>query len=1243
MSQFQLGRRFFRYLAISLILVILCCIALIASHWGNRLLISTISKIAPNISLNLDQGSLVNDPTITNLSVKLAGLSLSIRHIELNWNWRCIIDSGVCIEKMVIEGVNVDITKTNQPQETTANSHQPIELPIWLQVSAITINNFSLSIDGHQIQWQDLALAITLKGSRFTIDDLTLKQLIVTLANAEKTEQQTQKRNSQPITLPEITLPIAVVINRLHLIDSTIISNDQPQKIKDITLDLTAQESHIAIKNFQMDHQLANVALQGNIRLHQQYPLNFTTTITTKEPAKLGINTLSLLVNGQLNNLNIDASSLGQLNTKLAGSLNLLEPTLPFDLTANWQDLTLPDQPLNIQSGDLQFKGSLAKFNYQINGGVASSDIPMSTFKMIGYGSRDDLIIEQLVVKTLNGEISTTANINWQQNLSWQAQLSLDNIQPQTHWPQLDGLINGQLASQGSLDNKQWQVELNKINLTGQWLKQALKVTGKIKGQSNNQAYGQWVFNQVTAVNGQNSVIFNGKIDQNFDLNAQVDIKDLAQSLPEVAANIQAKLMVTGSVKSPVITFNMTARDIDVPSLNIAANIISAQGKLHRNEIANNSVAINIEQLSLEQQKIQRANINFSGSWQQHVASLVINGSPISAQLSLDGKYHNNRWQGAISPSVIDTPIGVFGNSHTIELAYNNLQQQLLIAAHCWSQQTTTATLCLPKASKVGVKGSLHLAVNNFNLDSLDSLLSEQKIKLLGLTNIQIDAQWQPNEKPSLAAKFSSEQGRLSMETLQGEFLNHYQNLDATLVITSQNSSLNFTISSPEIGEISLTAQNDIFTPLAPLTGEIKLSAIKLGAFDKLFSEIDTLNGLIDGRSNIGGSLKDPLFFGEFKLSDANVTGLLLPTQLEQLTANISLKGHRAQLTSQLMLGQGKTKIIGSVDWGSQLIAQLNIVGDHISIIPSQDIAIVLSPNLYINYLGATEGINEQLVIAGQLSIDQGKIKIKELPESAVSLSDDVQITRSGVVEKPNKMALSMALDLSIKDKVFIDAFGLTSYLSGNLALAQGPNTPLSGHGELNLVKAKYIAMGQNLNIRQGKLLFNGSLAQPFLNVEAIRDPKLTQDNVIAGINVTGSIKQPKLVIFSEPVMSQQEALFYLLRGRGIDSEDTSSRESMIIGMLLSTGFERSGNLINNLGKQIGITDMSLNTTGTGDNTAVEVSGYLSPNVEVRYSVGVFDSQPQLTIRYQIIPRLFVDIIKGTDEALDLLYQFDFD
>ena len=70
---------------------------------------------------------------------------------------------------------------------------------------------------------------------------------------------------------------------------------------------------------------------------------------------------------------------------------------------------------------------------------------------------------------------------------------------------------------------------------------------------------------------------------------------------------------------------------------------------------------------------------------------------------------------------------------------------------------------------------------------------------------------------------------------------------------------------------------------------------------------------------------------------------------------------------------------------------------------------------------------------------------------------------------------------------------------------------------------------------------------------------------------------------------------------------------------------------------------MAVNATGSGDDTAVEVSGYVAKGVEVRYAVGVFDSQPQLTIRYQLMPQLFVDIIKGSDKALDLLYKFDFD
>ncbi len=51
--------------------------------------------------------------------------------------------------------------------------------------------------------------------------------------------------------------------------------------------------------------------------------------------------------------------------------------------------------------------------------------------------------------------------------------------------------------------------------------------------------------------------------------------------------------------------------------------------------------------------------------------------------------------------------------------------------------------------------------------------------------------------------------------------------------------------------------------------------------------------------------------------------------------------------------------------------------------------------------------------------------------------------------------------------------------------------------------------------VRKGELLFSGPPDQPLLNIEAIRNPDATEDDVIAGVRVTGSADQPKAEIFS--------------------------------------------------------------------------------------------------------------------------------
>ncbi|RUA23278.1 hypothetical protein DSL92_00035 [Billgrantia gudaonensis] len=53
---------------------------------------------------------------------------------------------------------------------------------------------------------------------------------------------------------------------------------------------------------------------------------------------------------------------------------------------------------------------------------------------------------------------------------------------------------------------------------------------------------------------------------------------------------------------------------------------------------------------------------------------------------------------------------------------------------------------------------------------------------------------------------------------------------------------------------------------------------------------------------------------------------------------------------------------------------------------------------------------------------------------------------------------------------------------------------------------------------------------QPLLDFEAIRNPEVTEDGVVAGLRVEGFAAQPNLTIFSEPAMDEAGALLSATR-----------------------------------------------------------------------------------------------------------------
>ncbi|MGC9461873.1 translocation/assembly module TamB domain-containing protein, partial [Vibrio genomosp. F10] len=94
-----------------------------------------------------------------------------------------------------------------------------------------------------------------------------------------------------------------------------------------------------------------------------------------------------------------------------------------------------------------------------------------------------------------------------------------------------------------------------------------------------------------------------------------------------------------------------------------------------------------------------------------------------------------------------------------------------------------------------------------------------------------------------------------------------------------------------------------------------------------------------------------------------------------------------------------------------------------------------------------------------------------------------------------------------------------------------------------------------------------------------------------------------------------------------------------LIGLRLA----KSGKVVGEIGEAFGVQDLQLDTAGSGEDSQVTVSGYVLPGLQVKYGVGIFESIGEFTVRYRLMSDLYLEVLSGADNAVDLLYQFEFE
>ena len=405
-----------------------------------------------------------------------------------------------------------------------------------------------------------------------------------------------------------------------------------------------------------------------------------------------------------------------------------------------------------------------------------------------------------------------------------------------------------------------------------------------------------------------------------------------------------------------------------------------------------------------------------------------------------------------------------------------------------------------------------------------------------------------------------------------------------------------------------------------------------------IFSRGEKADGKLNANLRLGGNLQSPLMFGQLQLNGLDVDGNFMPFDMQPSQVTMNFNGASSTLQGEIRTQQGQISLNGDADWRQieNWRARVAAKGSRVRITVPPMVRLDVSPDVEFN---ATPSL---FTLDGSVDVPWARIVVKEVPESAVGVSSDEVMLNNQLQPEETKSAsipINSNLMIHVGNNVRLDAFGLKARLTGDLKVAQDKQG-LGLNGQINIPEGRFHAYGQDLLVRKGELLFSGPPDQPLLNIEAIRNPESTENDVIAGVRVTGTADQPKAEVFSDPAMSQQEALSYLVRGQGLDSgqSDGAAMTSMLIGM----GVAQSGQVVGKIGETFGVSNLALDTQGVGDSSQVVVSGYVLPGLQVKYGVGIFDSLATLTLRYRLMPKLYLEAVSGVDQALDLLYQFEF-
>ncbi|WP_392551832.1 translocation/assembly module TamB domain-containing protein [Orbus wheelerorum] len=1244
--------------------VLICfLLILIYTSLGIKIITTVLEKVMPEIKIEHATGAL-NDLNIEGFSMELDGVDVKVGKAALSLSGLCLIEGKICIKNLDAKDITVNIhtdafpADDSEALEPVQTARSVINMPLPMELRKASLTNVSVNVDDMHFDLSSFNGRATWVNEKIYVfpatamdvkaifpDTPTDVEPVKTDANNDNlsiSETINQIFNKPLISaLPTVNIPLDIYVNSLKGDNWLLHIGGQDYQFNNVTIQASTENNYINARLVQATAKTpyanGDVKVSGNITLGDKWPVSANIDVKTKQQDELGETEISGKITGQLlGKLSAKTQIKGLNQADIDAQIDFVETYMPVTAKISGKAIQWPifgKAEYQLKNFDLDLSGSVKNYHFNSKGDFYGTGLPSVLFDMKSDGTNESFNIKSISATLPQGEFDLSAKVGWRQALKWDASIDFNKIDLSREIPDYLIKLDGKLKTNGSIDGKSWIVNLNQMQLDGNINKAPLHASGNIAINSSK-------FISADKFNlslGNNHIDLNGSTTKS-NLIADLKLTDLKVIDPDLKGNITGQVIVNGSIDKPIIKSNLVIDNFVWQDIKLHQG--SLTGDIKYSDILAGNIKIQANQFDMPNVTVDNAEILLSGNEQNHHLLINVKGKPVSSAINLNGQLNKQRteWQGSIADANLTfSPKNSWQINKPINLKYNLDTNQASISAHCWVDNESH--ICLDKNVIIADRGEANIILSNIDLTLFESI-NQGETKLAGTIYGKANIKWDPAHKiPTIVASINSNDVYIRQQIASQTLPIPFDLFAINVNINDKQAKLDWKFSTKEFGRFDGNIVVDDPTDNKRLSGQVIIDQLSLSIINPLLNDNEHANGAINANLKFSGTLLDPYITGKFALSHSDIKVSQLPADIQSIVIDIDFKGKSSELKGLMQTKSGNVNINGKADWQNinNWQAFLTVKGAAIEVTIPPMITMSIVPDIRI------DANQNELNLVGKVTIPKANIKVESLPPSTVDVSSDEVMLDSNLQEiAPQDLGIKInsRVLVSLGDKVNVDAFGLVARLTGGVYVTQ-TNKGLTVNGQIFVPDGRFHAYGQDLIVRKGEIVFAGLADQPRLNIEAIRNPESIENNVIAGIRVTGLADDPKVEIFSEPAMSQQEALSYLLRGQGLDSGDQSEND-MMTALLIGLGTAQGGQIIGDIGNTFGIKNLSLDTQGVGDSQKVVVSGYILPNLQLKYGIGIFDSLATFTLRYRLLPRLYLEAVSGVDQTVDLIYQFEF-